>query len=320
MPAAIDDLRYEWDPDGVTLSWSWPRLTEKGAALRRIRQFIVERASEPARDFCPECPRRYSQIGLVEGGLRPEQGVAQIVIFHDRELRPGYYYTYRVRSSLGWRVISAPSEPVALTWQVGLTAPEDLTARAGEQEVALEWRAPARDLEGVAIVEPVFYQVYRRQAGENYSLLDEVRQEAAYIDRQVSSGVTYEYRVRAARVSGGTGAFSEVAAATPSDLTPPPPPFGLTAVVSRQEVHLYWQPLPSSDLAGYQIYRRRQAPGSSGQLLLIGQVDARVNTFTDSTPFNPAGEVRYYRLRAFDRATPPNLSEFSPEIETQPVR
>jgi len=213
-------------------------------------------------------------------------------------------------------VISAPSDVVTLVWQVGLTAPENLTARAGEREVSLDWRAPELDLKGMAISEPLSYQVFRRESGQPFLLLGEVRGEPGFADRQVSSGVNYEYRVRASRVSGGTGAFSQMVAATPRDLTPPPTPTGLTAVVSRAEVRLYWQPLTSDDLAGYRIYRRRQIGGGGNQWVLIGQVEARVNTFTDSTPFSQAGELRYYSLRSFDHASPPNVSDSSGEIET----
>jgi hypothetical protein len=316
VPAAISDLRYELDLEGVTLSWNWPRRTEKGGELRRIKQFIVERAEESADDFCPDCPRRYRQVGLVEGGPVPDRNVAQPLSFRDRDLRPGYHYSYRVRSSLGWRVISTPSEAVTMVWQVGLAAPENLTARAGEREVTLDWRAPERDLEGMVIREPLSYQVFRREVGQPFLLLGEVQREPGYVDRRVSSGVNYEYRVRASRVSGGTGAFSTTVAATPRDLTPPPAPTGLTAVVSRAEVHLYWQPLVSDDLAGYRIYRRRQIGGGDNQWVLIGQVDGRANTYIDSTPFSQAGEVRYYSLRAFDHASPPNVSDSSEEIET----
>ncbi len=316
VPAAINDLHYELDLDGVMLSWSWPRQTEKGGELRRIKQFIVERAAESAGEFCPDCPKRYRQLALVEGGPVPDKRMAQPLSYRDRDLRPGYHYSYRVRSSLGWRVESAPSEAVTVAWQVGLTAPENLTARAGEREVTLDWRAPVRDLDGKAINEPLTYQVYRREIGQTFHLLGEVQGKPGYLDRRVGSGTTYEYRIRAFRASGGTGAFSPVVAATPYDLTPPPAPTGLTAVVSRNEVRLYWQPLVSDDLAGYRIYRRRLIPGSDNQAVQIGQVDGQLNTFTDPTPFSKVGEVRYYSLRAFDHASPPNLSEPSGEIET----
>lgn len=316
VPAAISDLRSELDLEGVMLSWNWPRQTEQGGELRRIKQFIVERAEESASDFCVDCPRQYRQVSLLEGGPVPDKNLAQPLRYRDRELRPGYHYSYRVRSSLGWRVQSAPSEAVSLVWQVGLTPPENLTALAGEREVTLSWRAPARDLEGMAISEPLAYQVYRREAGQPFLFLGEVKGEPGYVDRWAKSGTTYDYRVRAFRVSGGTGAFSPVVAATPQDLTPPPAPTGLTAVVSREGVRLYWQPLTSDDLAGYRVYRRRQVAGGGDQAVLIGQVDSRVNTFTDSTPFSQIGEKRHYSIRAFDHASPPNLSDFSPEIET----
>ena len=49
VPAQVSDLRSDLDPTGVTLKWSWPRKTEKGAGLRRVSEFIVERADDRPR-------------------------------------------------------------------------------------------------------------------------------------------------------------------------------------------------------------------------------------------------------------------------------
>ena len=315
VPAPIGDLTAELDRDGVSLRWSWPRKTEKGALLRRISEFTVERAVDPVDGFCGECPRRYQPLASLEGGPLPERPEETLLSYRDRDLQPGYHYSYRVRSTLGWRVVSAPSAPVGLVWQVVLAPPTDLAASPGEGEVALSWRPPERDSTGVPVTGPFFYEVQRSEAGQPFRTLGGQLAAPAFTDQGAKSGVAYQYRVRAARTSGGTGEYSASLTVLLVDTTPPSAPFGLSAVVSRESVRLFWEPVSAEDFGGVMIFRRRQLVTASGELELIGRVEGRVTTYVDPLPLE-AAEVRHYALKSYDRAEPPNLSEFSRETQT----
>lgn len=316
VPAPVADLTSEVDPEGVTLRWTWPRKTEKGASLRRVNDFTVERAEDPADGFCADCPLRYQTIGNLEGGPLPERPEAASLSYRDQNLRPGYHYSYRVRSSLGWRVVSAPSTPVGLFWQVPLAPPTELVAKSGEQEVALSWLPPEHDRDGQPVAGPLLFQVQRSEADQPFRLVSGDLPGPAFIDHGIRSGVSYRYRVRAARPSGGTGAFSAPLTMIPVDLTPPPVPFGLTAVLTRESVRLFWEPLSGEDLGGVMIYRLRQLPTGIGDYELLGRVEGRVTTYVDPLPLTEADEVRQYALKSYDRAEPPNLSEYSRAVQT----
>lgn len=316
VPAQISDLTGELDPHGITLYWSWPRKTEKGAALRRVNDFSVERAEDPADGFCGDCPLHYQTVATLEGGSLPERPEMARLSYRDLTLRPGYHYSYRVRSSLGWRVISAPSSPMGLVWQVALAPPTGLVAKTGERQATLGWLPPERDLEGRAVVGPLLYQVERSEAGQEFRLVGSNLPTAEFSDQAAKSGVAYRYRVRASRPGGGTGEFSAPLAVTLADTTPPPVPFGLSAVITRESVRLFWEPLSDEDLGGFLIYRRRQLPTGSGELEEIGRVEGRVTTYMDPLALTDVDEVRHYSLKSFDRAEPPNLSEFSREVQT----
>lgn len=316
VPAPVSDLAIEADPEGVTLAWSWPRLTEKGASLRRVNEFTVERAEHAAKDFCAECPQLYQVVASLEGGVLPDQPETVRLTWRDQNLRPGYHYSYRIRSSLGWRVVSAPSAPVGLAWQAPLLPPTELVAKSGEREVRLSWQPPERDRAGQTVAEPLRYQVQRSEAGQPFRPLATALPGPDYTDQGVRSGVAYRYRVRAARSAGGPGEFGPELAVTPLDLTPPPVPFGLACVVSGESARLFWEPMTGEDLAGFLIFRRRQLPETTGDFELIGQVDGRASNFADPLPLKEAGEVRHYAIKSHDRAEPPNTSEFSREVKT----
>ena len=316
VPAQVSDLRGELDPDGVTLQWSWPRNTEKGIALRRVSEFIVERADDLSEDFCADCPLRYQAIANLPGGALPDRPEALSLSYRDQDLQPGHHYSYRVRSSLGWRVVSGPSGPVGLFWQVPLTPPSELAAAGGEREVTISWRPPESDLDGQTLAETLIYQVQRREGVQPFRQVSGDLSAPLFRDQGIRSGITYQYRVRAARLRGGTGRFSAPLAVTLQDLTPSPPPFGLAAVITGETVRLFWEPPSSEDLGGTMIYRRRQLASGIGDFELIGSVEGRTGNYIDPLPLLDLTEVRHYALKSYDRATPPNLSEYSREVQT----
>lgn len=316
VPAPVADLRGELDPEGITLLWSWPRKTEKGGRLRLVSEFTVQRAEYPAADFCADCPLLYQPIATLPGGPLPERPETGILSYRDQKLQPGYHYSYRIRSSLGWRVVSAPSAPVSLVWQVPLAPPAELTARSGEREVSLSWLPPTVDRDGVAVAEPLLFQVQRREGDQPFRLVSGNLSTPAFTDQEIRSGVGYQYRVRAARLSGGTGEFSAPLTVVAVDLTPPPVPFGLALIINRGWVRLFWEPLSGVDLGGVMIYRRRELPVGTGEYELIGRVEGRTTTYVDPLPLQETDEVRSYALKSFDLAEPSNLSEYSRAAQT----
>lgn len=316
VPAPIAGLTVELDPQGITLHWPWPLKTERGASLRQVGEFVIERAENSADDFCVDCPLRYQTIASQAGGPLPERPETAALSYRDQNLRPGYHYSYRVRSSLGWRVISAPSGPVGLVWQVPLRPPTGLLAKVGEQELTLSWLPPEGDLDGRPLVEGLLYQVERSEDGQPFRPVGTSLTAPAFSDRGTRSGVNYQYRVRAGRVSGGIGEFSAPLAVTLADTTPPPVPFGLSAVITRETVRLFWEPLSSEDLGGVMVYRRRELSTGSTELERIGRVEGRVTNYVDPLPLTEGDEVRHYALKSYDRAEPPNLSKYSRIVQT----
>ncbi|MFO7605141.1 MAG: fibronectin type III domain-containing protein [Desulfurivibrionaceae bacterium] len=116
IPLPITDLTHQLDDSGVTLSWSAPVRSEQGRRLPEIDSYLIERAEYALADFCKNCPVRYTEVGVIAGEDDPA-GWGENLTFRDEELKAGHIYYYRVKSKVGWRVISRPSEPVRFEWR-----------------------------------------------------------------------------------------------------------------------------------------------------------------------------------------------------------
>lgn len=310
MPAPIVDLAYQLDERGVDLVWSPPRRTEHGDRLPAIDKFLIERAEYEISGFCEDCPVAYRQVANVAG-----EGPDRRVNYRDEQLRPGHIYFYRVRTGLGWRVASRPSEPVSFRWQVPMAPPVGLVGRAGEQQISLSWAPPVGAFNGGPVIEPIAYQVYRSVAGRGFMPLGGPLTAPGFIDQPVENGLTYRYKVRAVRASGGTGVFSDQVTVVPLDLTPPPAPQGLTIISTPGGLRLFWNPVAAADLGGYQVMRRSGETDATGDFKVIGQVGAPVTSFIDKTVEEQV--TYYYGVRAFDLAVPANEGPLSDEIKKE---
>ncbi len=308
IPVPISDLAYQLDENGVTLSWSPPKQSEGREPLPVIDKFLVERAVYDLRDFCDNCPVRYTEVVGIAGDVSAQQKIT----YREEGLRPGHIYFYRVKTGLGWRVISRPSEPVSFRWQVA-ASPVELRGLAGDQQVSLSWQPPLGDLNGELDVGPFHYQVYRSVAGGNFMPLGSPVMARDYLDRSVENGISYRYKVRAIRLSGGTGVFSDMVAVVPRDLTPPPVPQGVSVVSTPAGIRVFWEALPVADLGGYQVLRRCGDSDSGKDFRVITRVEASLTSFIDRTPKDY--ETCYYAVRAFDLATPANESALSDQIK-----
>lgn len=309
-PAPINSLSYELDEKGVTLNWSLPATTGPGTLSTKTEGFLVERAAYPLEGFCPDCPLRYEAIANIPAQEDPQLKYS----YYEERLKAGYIYYYRIKTAMGWRFSGTSSKAINFTWQEPLATPTSLEATAGDGLVSLKWQPPAVDLEGKTIGEPLRYQVYRSVADNNFHPVGKLLTTPAFQDRQVINRVSYQYRVKASRLSGGSGAASDIVETTPQDSTAPPPPEGLEAIRLPQSIRLTWDPSAAEDLAGYQIFRRSEEE-SEQTATIIGRVIAPLTTFVDTPPGH--AQVWYYTVKAFDRSTPPNISPFSAEIKTE---
>ncbi|WP_344061057.1 fibronectin type III domain-containing protein, partial [Terrabacter lapilli] len=201
------------------------------------------------------------------------------------------------------------------------SAPQGLTAVAGDGQVALSWAPPASD-GGSAITG---YNVYRSTVagGEGTTPVATNVKTTSYTDSGRVNGTRYFYTVAAVNAVG-TSPQSNEASATPqaSQPTAPSAPTGLTAVAGNASVALSWTPPASnggSAITGYNIYRG-QTPGGEGPTPIATNVPG--TSFTDTGEVN--GSPYYYKVAAVNAVgTSPQSNEASAtpqaSVPTAPV-
>jgi predicted small lipoprotein YifL len=307
IAGAITDLRSQLDDRAVTLTWTYPRLSVKGARIDNIRTFVVYKAQIPAADYCSGCQVVYDHEFEVNARLLEPGGQ---VAFRDTGLEAGNFYVYMVRANSGWRILSKDSNRIAFSRQQPLLAPPDVQVDSGDNTLILSW-SPVKTRADGSPVTDLQYQVYRSQDNTNFRPLGLPAPGLSYIDPSVSNGRTYFYQIRAVLGTGDImtlGSASKTAIGIPVDMTPPEPPPNLNSVVRPEGLQLHWRASAAADIAGYYIYRRKMAEAWQR----IATTNAGAITYTDLTEL-PPGDYSY-QITAFDKGARRNESAPSPTV------
>jgi fibronectin type III domain protein len=164
------------------------------------------------------------------------------------------------------------------------SAPQNLTATAGNTSVTLSWQPPSSGT--------VTYYTVHRSSGSDVSVTT-----TSYTDSGLTNGTTYTYSVTATN-SVGTSPASNTATATPAALSAPSAPQNLTATTATSKgVNLTWSAPVSnggSAVTGYQLWRST----SSGTESFYATVSCTSNTCSVRDASTVRGQTYYYEVRA----------------------
>ena len=185
--------------------------------------------------------------------------------------------------SLALAALASSAEAVAATPPL----PTGLTAQVVQTSVYLRWQKdPESGITG--------YPVYKQRADGTWVTAG-VASGAIYLVSNLTSGVTYTYRVAATSNEGKTSAPSEPVTFTPHDTIPPPVPTGLAATGEDEQVHLSWSVSTASDFDHFVVYRENQ----NGTWPTSGS-STTTAAFTDTGVID--GTTYSYRITAVDHA------------------
>lgn len=312
LPQAVLDLRAELDDQGATLSWSYPRETVTGDAIEQIEGFELFQAEIPADGFCPSCPVPYRTAIEVPGGF-VVPGSGKTAIYEVRDLRPGNFYYFKVRSKSGWWRESKDSNEVSFLWQTPPMTPQGVSLLSGDGRNILKWQPVVVLKDGSAATVPVRYQLFRSVDGGAMSPYGEPISGTTFNDTAVTNGKNYTYQIQAqSTYSHGTvnSGFSDAVLANPTDHTPPPVPSRVEALRTELGIKIFWDMVEAEDLAGYRVYRRD--PGR--EPVLVGEVNLPYTLFLDS---KAPGGVVLYSVSSIDTRSPANESARSSEVRAE---
>ena len=152
-----------------------------------------------------------------------------------------------------------------------ITVPDMLTAEPTDKAIRISWRP--------AIGNIWRYRIYRSNtSGSGYVHIGpRLISNAMYWDIGLENGVKYHYIVRAVDAAEQDLPYdSEEVSAIPD--IKPETPSGLQADVNGTTIHLSWNPVVDTDIAGYRIYRNLmgEEPWTT-----IGEVNVPESRFAD---------------------------------------
>jgi fibronectin type 3 domain-containing protein len=157
-----------------------------------------------------------------------------VLNYSDAAVSNGITYTYEVsaNNSVGWGENSTSVQATPMSAEQTPTAPRNLTAIAGSENVTLTWEAPAYTNASAVVGYMISYGT------SPDSLADQITwDQLVYILNNLTKGTTYYFTV-AAQNSAGWGPNSTMASATPFGV--PSVPLGFEAFAGDENVTLNW--------------------------------------------------------------------------------
>lgn len=302
IPQATSDLVVAQRGSKVLLSWAYPALTVAGKNLTGVRRVVVYRAVEPFPVVQPPEPdttttpqpiaafakvppltpaqfvKLRSKADSIEGANLPAASAGARLTFedtpqlHTSDGRP-VRLTYAVVTE-GANATGDLSNLVSIVPLDVPVPPAGLAAAPKPQGIVLTWTAPKAAIAPNAKPFISGYNVYRTSAGETASELTRPINAApvsatTYTDAPPYGKFTYFVTaVAAPRIESDP---STVVTAEFKDLTPPPAPKNVEALLEPKAVRLIWEPVAAADLAGYRVYRT-EGVGHEPDIKEIGTV------------------------------------------------
>jgi fibronectin type 3 domain-containing protein len=170
--------------------------------------------------------------------------------------------------------MAGPSNSATVFLAPAMPPPSAVNAKLEPDAVVLQWNSPPLPESGKLRTQ-YFYKVVRQAEGDQQpnvlQILPATPGGMSFRDTQFEWEKTYRYEVvgltrvvslEGALLSGFEGEPSPEARIVAHDVVPPAPPADVQAVYSevagRRFIDVTWSPSPSSDVAGYNLYRQRQ--------------------------------------------------------------
>jgi hypothetical protein len=343
IPSAVSDLSARQVGDSVVLSFTLPSKSTLGNRLAEIPTLEVLRGTL-GEDGMP-APKSFRVVDTVPGTILSgyvQQGRVQFPeAVSQMRANPGQILTYRVRTRVSERKVSADSNTVTVNLHPVPEAIGAIEAKVTENGIQLKWASPTHTSDGEPLAGVEEYHVYRGEieAESAEAASNDLRQSKwklpllqiatatvpEYEDRGFDYGKTYAYVVRSAVRAGGElleSGDSKAAIVTPMDTFPPAAPQGVVAAVlpgvspGSFVVDLSWAINVETDLAGYRVYRS-ESEGSRGQLLTPELL--LTPAYRDSSV--QSGHKYWYTVTAVDRAGNESAPSLVIAVEvTQPSR
>lgn len=235
---------------------------------------------------------------------------ANTTSYSDTTVSSNSNYAYQVSATSSGSTSSPSNEAQSST--AGATVPiipTNLVASAASAtQVDLTWSDTSSN--------ETYFRIERKTGSGSFDLLTDLTgNSVSYSDTNLTSGLTYTYRIRSANGAGLSVASNEASVFIDGDAGIPPPSNLIAQANSSSEVSLSWN--DNTDLeTGYRIKRK----SGSGSYVTIVNVGNNVTSFTDSTvmPLNTytycVAGIRFNQFSSYSNESTVNTPALEPPL------
>ncbi len=206
------------------------------------------------------------------------------VCYTDTSLDTGttyYYKIYAYKTVNGSNKYSAASDTVSAVPTLGVPVPK--AASASYNSIKISWPA---------VSGATGYVVYRYYPSTQAYKKIKTTTAASYTDTSLTTGTTYQYRVKAYRTVNKISVFSATSALASAYPKPATPGSFTAARASSSSIKLSWKAVTGA--TGYEVYR---ATFSTGTYSLVKTTSSLSYTNTGLTK----NKTYYYKVRAYTK-------------------
>ena len=296
-PSAPQSLSATAGNAQVSLSWSAPSLNG-GSALTTYTLY------------------RSTTTGVLGSALSPSPGLSTNYTDTTAVNGTAYYYVVKASNAIGESPASNEASATPSAPATAPSAPQSLSATAGNAQVSLSWSAPS--LNGGSAL--TTYTLYRSTTTGvlGSALSPSPGLSTNYTDTTAVNGTAYYYVVKASNAIGESPASNEAPATPSAPATAPSAPQSLSATAGNAQVSLSWS-APSlnggSALTTYTLYRSTTT-GVLGSAL--SPSPGLSTNYTDTTAVN--GTAYYYVVKASNAIGESPASNEAPATPSAPVQ
>jgi len=319
-----ENLEARQAGERVLLRWQTPRFHTDGSRIEGWPRLEVHRAFLPDGQPAAEVFAREAGVAytipemVVDTFLEGETVVFPDMLGPDRlREQAGRFAVYAVRAVNDKGESVGFSNLAAVRVHPAPRAIRRVTARVTAREIELRWETPTDTSSGTPLEGVAGYEIERSPSGKKGTfVLHGTAATARYQDTQFVFGETYFYRVRPLAQFGTDtveGESSPVTQVLARDVFAPPAPANLIAVAGPGRVDLTWDESVAEDLAGYSVYRSREAERG---FLRLNRQPLVAQSFADEFEIK-AGVNYFYLVTAVDKDG--NESGYSPVVSATPL-
>lgn len=274
IPKPAFDLAVRQLSDYLVITVSIPESNTNGSKATTMKSVDVYRLREGIQDSGSALPEEQfmksaTRVLSIPSSRFPEYLKDKFFVFQDTfTTEKSILYSGRFQYAVLF--INNKNQSAGLSNRVSITPvpiplpPTDIAVQGTQDSIRLQWKAPSENMDGSKPPRTAGYNIYRTEVPDSFAstpINPSPVPIPEFVDSSFRFDATYYYAI--ATVGSLQQPYPEslpssTVSITARDIFPPAPPSDFSAIMQANTVILLWAPSPSTDLAGYRLYKKEK--------------------------------------------------------------